>query len=78
MQLPTTKKSISVPIKQLKGFKRVSIQHGKTEFVEILIDKAQLRFWDEGQAKFVTPKGIFQIMVGASSEDIRLNQSLKL
>ena len=70
--------NIPMPIKQLKGFKRVSIQRGKTEIVEIVIEKAQLRFWDEGLSKFVTPKGIFQIMVGASSEDIRLNQSLKL
>jgi beta-glucosidase len=70
--------NIPMPIKQLKGFKRISIKHGITQSVEILIDKAQLRYWDENLSKFVTPKGTYNIMVGASSEDIRLQQMIDL
>lgn len=36
------------------------------------MDKNQLRFWDENLSRFVTPKGNYTIMVGASSDDIRL------
>ena len=65
-----------LPIKQLKGFQRMHVKKGKTASVVIELDKAQLRCWDAGQNKFITPKGSYTIMVGASSEDIRLTQML--
>ena len=74
VKLPDMK--IPMPIKQLKGFKRTSIKTGMTQSVEINMDKAQLRYWDEQESKFVTPKGKYTIMVGASSDDIRLTQSI--
>ena len=70
--------NIPMPIKQLKGFKRIFIKQGESKVLAIDIDKAQLRFWDEGQSKFVTPKGNYTIMVGASSDDIRLKQNIEL
>ncbi len=70
--------NIPIPIKQLKGFKRINVKHGKSELVEIEISKAQLRYWDENLSKFITPMGSYTIMVGASSEDIRLTQPLNL
>jgi len=70
--------NIPMPIKQLKGFKRVKIRQGESSKIELEIDKAQLRYWDEGQAKFVTPRGTYTIMVGASSEDIRLKSTIVL
>jgi beta-glucosidase len=74
VKLPDMK--IPMPIKQLKGFKRTRIKTGMTQSVEINMDKAQLRYWDEQESKFVTPKGKYTIMVGASSDDIRLTQSI--
>ncbi len=70
--------NLTLPIKQLKGFKRVNIKAGKTELVNIELDREQLRYWDESQSKFVTPKGTYTIMVGASCEDIRLTQTLNM
>ena len=70
--------NIPMPIKQLKGFKRVRIKHGEISTVEVEIDQSQLHYWDEGQSKFVTPKGIYTIMVGASSSDIRLKGNFVL
>lgn len=61
-----------MPIKQLKAFKRVSVPKGKTQLVELFIDKADLRYWDDKTGGFVTPKGEYQLMVGSSSADIRL------
>lgn len=69
---------IPTPIKQLKGFKRVFLQKGKTEQVEITVAKEQLRYWDVAQGSFVTPKGTYLFMVGASSNDIRLTKEVEL
>ena len=69
---------LPMPIKQLKGFQRIHLKKGKTETVTIPLEKAQLRYWDETRNKFVTPKGNYTIMVGASSEDIRLTQVIQL
>ena len=76
VKLPAQK--IPMPVKQLKGFKRIRIKKGKAEWVQIEIEKAQLRYWDESESKFVTPKGTYTIMVGASSEDIRLTRQIDL
>jgi beta-glucosidase len=70
--------NIVLPVKQLKGFKRINIKSGKTEKISIELDRQQLRYWDESQSKFVSPKGEYTIMVGASSEDIRLTQTINL
>ena len=69
---------IPMPIKQLKAFKRLPLNHGEAKMIQLIIDKSQLRYWDEGLSKFITPKGKYTIMVGASSEDIRLKQNVEL
>ncbi len=67
-----------MPIKQLKGFKRVHIKKGKTEKVSIAIPKASLRYWDEKSRGFVTPVGNYVFLVGASSQDIKYQQVVTL
>lgn len=66
---------IATPLKQLKGFKKVFIRKGKDLQVSIEVKKEALRLWDEVQSKFVVPQGNFTLMVGASSEDIRLTSN---
>jgi beta-glucosidase len=70
--------NISLPVKQLKGFKRIFIKKGATEKIEIVLPKEQLRYWDEEKAKFVVPSGVFRFMAGTSSEDIRLESEIRL
>ena len=67
-----------MPIKQLQGFKRTRIAKGKTEKFDIAIPKKELRYWNEKKGQFETPAGTYEIMVGASSADIRLSGSLAL
>ncbi len=69
---------VIVPIKELKGFKRVHLKKGKSEKVSITLDRNLLRYWDEQTEQFVYPKGEYHIMVGSSSEDIRLKTSVRL
>ena len=51
---------------------------GKMPWVEIKLDKEQLRYWDVEKGQFVVPKGAFDVMVGASSKDIRLQTVIDL
>lgn len=67
-----------MPIKQLKAFERVALAKGNTRAVELSIDKADLRYWDDKSNGFVTPKGEYQLMVGSSSADIRLQGTFTL
>ena len=62
------------PLKELKGFNRSHIRKGDTREVQIEIPKESLRYWDEQANKFVTPEGVYQFMIGSSSQDIRLNK----
>ncbi len=67
-----------MPLKQLKGFKRISLESGDKSKVVIEVDIDNLRIWDEDAGKFVTPSGEYKFMIGASSQDIRLEQNFTL
>jgi len=67
-----------MPLKQLKGFKRNTIKKNETKQIEIKIPKSQLRYWDENVKSFITPKGNYEFMIGASSADIRLKGNLDI
>ena len=62
----------TAPIKELRAFKRVHLKKGASETVTIPVRREDLRYWSESQGRFVFPEGIPEIMVGASSSDIRL------
>ncbi len=70
--------SVQQPLKQLKAFKRISLAKGETKTVTLPLPVKKLRFWDPGTRKYTVEPGLFDIMVGASSADIRLTGSLKV
>jgi len=65
------------PIKQLKGFKRVFIPAEKTVTVDIPLKAEDLAYWNVEKHAFIVEKGNVKLMVGSSSEDIRLKQTLR-
>jgi beta-glucosidase len=71
-------RNISLPVKELKGFNRLSVKIGEKKKVTIEIDKLKLRYWDETTASFVHPTGEYEVMVGASSEDIRVRKKVSI
>jgi beta-glucosidase len=60
--------SVTRPIKELKGFKKVFLQPGETKTVTLDITPDSLAFYDINM-KFVVEPGEFEIMVGNSSRD---------
>lgn len=69
-------RNILLPVKELKGFNRLSFNFGEQRNVSIEIDKSSLRYWDEASERFVHPTGEYEVMVGASSEDIRVRKKV--
>jgi beta-glucosidase len=63
--------SVTTYEKNLRGFERVTLAPGETKTVSFNLTPADLSLWDRSM-HFVVEPGAFQVMVGASSEDIRL------
>lgn len=67
--------SVTRPIKELKGFQRISLQPSKTKTVALEITPEHLAFYDIDMNYVVEP-GEFEIMVGNSSRDQDLQKVL--
>jgi beta-glucosidase len=62
--------SVTRPVKELKGFKRVTLAAGDKETVTFTLARAELSFLDRQMKRVVEP-GVIEVMMGSSSEDIR-------
>ncbi len=63
--------SVERPVKELKGFKRVHLEPQEEKKVTFRLFMDQLAFYDEAM-RFIVEAGTFEVMIGSSSEDIRL------
>ena len=64
------------PNKQLVGFSRITLDTGETKPVSFEVSKAQLSYWDVDSKTWKFDPGKFHFKLGASSGDIRLNQTI--
>lgn len=62
---------------QLRGFEKVALQPGETKTIHFTLTPADLELLDKNMNWTVEP-GEFEVMIGASSEDIRLKQIFEL
>ena len=63
--------SVSTPVQQLKGFKKINLKPGESEVVEIKLPMKELALWNTRMEEVVEP-GDFELQVGSASDDIRL------
>lgn len=61
------------PARQLRGFERVWLAAGESKSVTISLTRRDLSFWDVVSQQWRIPEGQFEVVVGASSRDFRLN-----
>jgi len=72
------KSKVSRPREELEGFQRVSILPNQTKTVTIPLKASQLAYWDEKLGKFVVETEPVGLMVGDSSEDLKLNATVRV
>lgn len=65
---------IARPIKQLKGFQKVLLDTGESKTISFTLHPESFSHWDDAMSEFKIEKGKINIMLGSSSEDIRLQQ----
>lgn len=63
------KASVDRPLKELKGFKRMTLKPGQTKTVTFTLNDDALAFYNVKAKRFVVEPGVFDIMVGKSSTD---------
>ncbi len=66
--------SVTRPVKELRGFQKISLSAGETKTVELTITPESLAFWDVNM-KYVVEPGEFEILVGSSSRDADLHKT---
>ncbi|MDR2806118.1 MAG: glycoside hydrolase family 3 C-terminal domain-containing protein [Dysgonamonadaceae bacterium] len=69
--------SVETPVKELKGFERVWLQAGETKTVTMTLTSEHFSLINKDMKRVVEP-GEFEIMLGASSSDIRLSETIKI
>jgi len=69
--------SVSRPVKELKGFRRIRLEAGEKRTVTFKLSADQLAFYDRYMRLVVEP-GTFEVMVGDSSADIRLKGTFEV
>jgi beta-glucosidase len=66
------------PEKELKGFKKDFLRAGEKKSILFEIEKDAMSFFSEDLKKWVFEPGQFEILIGSSSRDIRLNGRINI
>ena len=68
-----------MPVKQLRKFQRISLNKGEEKTVEFILKPSEdMRYYDATKSNFTVEPGAFEIHLGASSEVIRLKQTINI
>ncbi|MBO5448987.1 MAG: glycoside hydrolase family 3 C-terminal domain-containing protein [Ruminococcus sp.] len=68
--------SVIRPIKELKGFEKVALKAGETKKVAFHLEKRSFAYYEPSISDWFVEYGEFEILIGASSQDIRLSKSV--
>jgi beta-glucosidase len=66
------------PIEELKGFERVALKAGETKTVRIALKAKDLAYWDAQTKQWVVEDEKVNLMVGASSAGVKLQQTINV
>ena len=72
-EIPT---GVQFPVRALVAFDRIRLAAGESRNVTLHVAPRQLQYWSTKDAKWVTAAGKRTVSVGASSRDLRLNQTI--
>jgi len=69
--------SVVRPVLELKDFQKIKLNAGESKTIEFTIDKEKLSFYNS-KLEWVAEPGDFEVMIGASSADIKLKSDFEL
>ena len=69
--------SMPRPVKELAGFKRITLKPGEKKTVAFEVEASQMAFLDKDM-RWKVEKGDFLVEIGSSSEDIRLKDTYRV
>lgn len=69
--------SVVRPVLELRDFQKVKLNAGESKTIEFTIDKEKLSFYNN-KLEWVAEPGDFEVMIGASSADIKLRSDFEL
>lgn len=72
------KSTVDRPVKELKGFKKVSIAPGQTVDVTFTLTRPDFSYFDADKHEWICEPGAFEALVGSSSGDIRSKVRFKV
>ena len=80
VQLYVAKKNSELfrPARELKGFARVTLDPGEKQRITIMLDDKAFRFWNVKANRWEIEGGEYELLVGASVEDIRLCEKISV
>ena len=70
--------SVRRPLKELKGYEKVSLEPGETKTVTMTLDKRSFAWYSTELHDWYAASGEYEILIGASSRDIRLTEKIRL
>ena len=70
--------SVDRPVKDLKGFGKLYLEPGETGVLKFTLGTDDLAFFDAGKHEWVAEPGVYRVLVGASSADIRAEAEFEL
>ena len=66
------------PVRELKGFTKASLKPSESQNVEVVIDKDDLKYWNNRKERFSLENGEYLIQIGRSSGDIILERKINI
>ena len=66
------------PVKELKGFVKVSLKPGERQHLTVQLDTRSFAYYDTNQGVWAAPAGQYKVLVGTSSEEIKLSDGITL
>lgn len=63
-------RSITPPVKELKGFQKIALKKGESQRVTFALSVEDLKFYN-GELKFLAEPGEFEVLVGTSSSEVK-------
>jgi beta-glucosidase len=66
------------PLLQLKSFKRIAPKKSGSSVLHLTVSKKDLEYWDEQQRAYIVYPGDYEILIGSSSQDIKLRTTITI